>query len=191
VDDAAMWNAMFDLHLSLGEKVVRAVAVYLFLVVALRLVGKRELSQLNTLDFVVLLAVANAVQNGLIGADNTVTGAVVGAVVLFGVNSALAWVLFRNSRLQRLVEGTPTELIRDGVILQDALDREELTPEDLLVEIQSAGADTFDDVQSASLLPNGKVIVVQKVSNQSSVQYDDLKARLDHLTRLVEGLPTR
>jgi hypothetical protein len=78
-----MWNAMFDLQLSLGEKVIRAVVIYLFLVIALRLVGKRELTQLNTLDFVVLLAVANAVQNGLIGADNTVTGAVVGATTLF------------------------------------------------------------------------------------------------------------
>ena len=74
---------MFDLDLSLGEKVIRAVVIYLFLVIALRLVGKRELTQLNTLDFVVLLAVANAVQNGLIGADNSVTGAVVGATVLF------------------------------------------------------------------------------------------------------------
>lgn len=183
-----MWNAMFDLHVSLGEKVIRAVVIYLFLVIALRLVGKRELSQLNTLDFVVLLAVANAVQNGLIGADNSVTGAVAGAIVLFGVNSALAYVLFRSNRLQRLVEGSPTVLIRDGEILEDALQREELTSDDLLVEIQSAGADTFDDVQTASLLPNGKVVVVQKQANQSSAQYDDLKARLDRLTELVEGL---
>jgi uncharacterized membrane protein YcaP (DUF421 family) len=186
-----MWNAMFDLHLSLGEKIIRAVVIYLFLVVALRLVGKRELSQLNTLDFVVLLAVANAVQNGLIGADNSVTGAVVGAIVLFAVNSALAWVLFRNGRLQRLVEGTPTDLMRDGRILEHALEREELTRDDLLVEIQSAGADSFDDVSSAKLLPNGKVIVEQKEANQSSVQYDDLKARIDHLTELVEQLAAR
>src|SRR3954452_15459895 len=122
-----MWNAMFDLHLSLGEKLIRAVAIYLFLVIALRLVGKRELSQLNTLDFVVLLAVANAVQNGLIGADNSVTGAVLGASVLFAVNTALAWVVFRSRRLQGLLEGTPTLLIQDGQILEEALEREELS----------------------------------------------------------------
>jgi uncharacterized membrane protein YcaP (DUF421 family) len=186
-----MWNAMFDLHLSLGEKVIRAVVIYLFLVIALRLVGKRELTQLNTLDFVVLLAVANAVQNGLIGVDNSVTGAVAGATVLFVVNTALAWIVFRNRRLQRVVEGTPTVLIRDGQILEEELEREELTRDDLLVEIQSAGADTFDDVSTASLLPSGKVIVVQKEANQSSVQYDDLKARIDHLTGLVEELSSR
>jgi uncharacterized membrane protein YcaP (DUF421 family) len=186
-----MWNAMFDLHLSLGEKVIRAVIIYLFLVIALRLVGKRELAQLNTLDFVVLLAVANAVQNGLIGSDNSVTGAVVGATVLFAVNSALAYVLFRNSRLQKLVEGTPTELIRDGQILEKALKQQGLTHDDLLEEIQSAGADTFEDVRTAKLLPNGKVIVVPKDTNQASVQYDDLRARIDHLTGLVEQLAAR
>ena len=188
---ACMWTDIFDLHLSLGEKVVRAVIIYLFLVIAVRLVGKRELSQLNTLDFVVLLAVANAVQNGLIGADNSVTGAVLGATVLFVVNTALAWVVFRSRRLQVLVEGTPTLLIRDGQILEKALEREELSRDDLLVEIQSAGADSFEEVDTASLLPNGKVIVVQKKANQSSVQYDDLKARIDHLTELVEQLAVR
>ena len=182
---------MFDLHLSLGEKVIRAVVIYLFLVVALRVVGKRELSQLNTLDFVVLLAVANAVQNGLIGNDDSVTGAVVGAVVLFAVNSALAYAVFRSLRLRRLVEGTPTELIRDGRILEDALRQQQLTRDDLLQEIQSAGADTFDDVETARLLPNGKVVVVPKAQTQGSAQYDDLRARIDHLTGLVEELSRR
>ena len=179
---------LFDLHLSLGEKVVRAVLIYVFLVVALRLVGKRELTQLNTLDFVVLLAVANAVQNGLIGDDNSVTGALAGATVLFVVDGALAYVLYRNTRLQRVVEGTPTVLIEDGQVLEDALRREELTRDDLLVELQSAGAATLDDVRTASLLPSGKVIVVPKEPSQSSVQYDDLRARIDHLTALVESL---
>jgi len=182
---------MFDLHLSLGEKVIRAVAIYAFLVLALRIVGKRELAQLNTLDFVVLLAVANAVQNGLIGADNSVTGAVVGATVLFVVNSALAFAVFRNHRLRRLVEGTPTELIRDGTILEEALRQQGLTHDDLLEEVQSAGADTFDDVETARLLPNGKVVVIPKKTNQASVQYDDLRARIDHLTGLVEELSRR
>ena len=185
---ACMWNHIFDLHLSLGEKVVRAVIIYAFLVIALRLVGKRELSQLNTLDFVVLLAVANAVQNGLIGDDNSVTGAVVGATVLFIVDAVLAWVLFRQTRLQRLVEGTPTLLMDEGRVLEDALQREEMTREDLLVEIQSAGAATLDDVSTASLLPSGKVIVVPKEPSQSTLQYDDLRARIDHLTELVESL---
>ena len=182
---------MFDLHLSLGEKVIRAVVIYLFLVVMLRLVGKRELSQLNTLDFVVLLAVANAVQNGLIGNDDSVTGAVTGALVLFAVDGVLAFVLFRQVRLRQIVEGTPTILIDDGVVLEDALRQEELTREDLLAALQSSGATTFDDVDRASLQPSGKVVFRPKEPSQATQQYDDLRARLDHLTELVERLATR
>ena len=70
-----MWDSIFDLQLSVGEKVLRALLIYVFLIVALRIVGKRELGQANTLDLVVLLLVANAVQNGIIGNDITVTGA--------------------------------------------------------------------------------------------------------------------
>jgi len=187
----SMWNAMFDLHLSLGEKVIRAVVIYLFLVIALRLVGKRELTQLNTLDFVVLLAVANAVQNGLIGEDNSVTGAVVGASVLFLLASGLGWLLYRSGLLRRAVEGSPTLLVREGEVLDDALRSEEMTRDDLLVEIQAAGAATVDDVRTAWLLPSGKVMVVPKETNQASLQYDDLRARIDHLTTLVEQLSPR
>jgi uncharacterized membrane protein YcaP (DUF421 family) len=186
-----MWNAMFDLQLSLGEKVVRAVLVYLFLVIALRLVGKRELSQLNTLDFVVLLAVANAVQNGLIGDDNTVTGAIVGATALFAVNSLLAAAVYRSTRLQTVVEGTPTVLVEDGLVLDDALRSEEMSRDDLLVEVQSAGAATLDDVRRALLLPSGKVIVVPKETNQATEQYADLRDRIDELTQLVRQLSPR
>lgn len=179
---------MFDLHLSLGEKVIRAVVIYLFLVLMLRLVGKRELSQLNTLDFVVLLAVANAVQNGLIGPDDSVTGAIVGAAVLFVVDAALAFVVFRSRRAQQLIEGTATLIVRNGEALPAALKKEEISHDDLLVALQSAGAQTVEEVRMAWLEPSGKVVVVPKTHVQSSRQYDDLKERLDHLTELVEGL---
>jgi uncharacterized membrane protein YcaP (DUF421 family) len=81
-----MWQDIFDLQVSAGEKVLRAILIYLFLIAILRIVGKRELGQANTLDLVVLLLVANAVQNGIIGNDVSVTGAVIGAVTLFAIN---------------------------------------------------------------------------------------------------------
>jgi uncharacterized membrane protein YcaP (DUF421 family) len=185
---ASMWNQMFALHLSVGEKVLRAGIVYLFLVVALRLVGKRELSQLNTLDFIVLLAVSNAVQNGLIGNDNSVTGALVGATTLFVIDGTLAYLLFRAVRLRTVVEGTPTILIDHGAVIEKALRQEELTHEDLLAALQSSGATTFDEVERASLEPSGKVVFVPKSPSEATRQYDDLRQRLDHLTELVEQL---
>jgi uncharacterized membrane protein YcaP (DUF421 family) len=178
---------MFSLGAPLDEKVLRAILIYLFLVIALRIAGKRELAQLNTLDFVVLLAVANAVQNGLIGNDNSVTGAVVGAAVLFVVNGALAFLLFRKARLRRWVEGTPTMLIRDGRLDEAGLRREEMTHEELLTEVQQAGADTFAEVETAMLEPSGKVVVVPKRPDESTRQYQDLVRRIDELTALVQA----
>jgi hypothetical protein len=112
---------------SVVEKLVRPVLIYGFLVVALSLAGKREVAQLNSLDFIVLLAVANAVQNGIIGDDDSVTGGVLGASALFVFNGALAVVLFRRPKLRRLAEGTPRTLVSMGVVDHEALRKERLT----------------------------------------------------------------
>jgi uncharacterized membrane protein YcaP (DUF421 family) len=96
-----MWDSIFDLQLSVGEKVLRAVLIYVFLIVALRIVGKRELGQANTLDLVVLLLVANAVQNGIIGNDISVTGAVIGAVTLFAINELFNRAAYTSSFISR------------------------------------------------------------------------------------------
>src|ERR687897_2629099 len=106
-----MWHDILYVDVSVFEKCVRPVLIYGFRVVALRLAGKRELAQLNSLDFVVLLAVANAVQSGIIGDDDSVTGGVLGASALFILNGALAVMLFRRPDLRRLTEGTPRTLI--------------------------------------------------------------------------------
>src|SRR3954464_4054814 len=105
---------MFSLGLSVGEKVIRAALVYFFLIAALRLFGKREIGQQNTLDLLVLLLVANAVQNVIIGDDNSVTGALIGAVTLFGIDRASSWLVFRYAWAERLLEGPPPGLRRAG-----------------------------------------------------------------------------
>lgn len=180
-----MWSNMFALGAPVGEKILRALLIYLFLVIALRLAGKREMAQLSTVDFVVLLAVANAVQNGLIGDDVSVTGAVVGASVLFAVNAVVALLLFRAVRFRRLVEGTATTLIMDGVVDRRALRRERLSLDDLLDQVQGAGVDGFAEVHRASLEPSGKILVIPEKSSEPRRQYEELCRRLDELTELV------
>jgi uncharacterized membrane protein YcaP (DUF421 family) len=182
---SAMWSDLFHLGVPLGEKVLRALLVYVFLVVALRIAGKREMAQLSTIDFVVLLAVANAVQNGLIGDDISVTGAVVGASVLFAVNGAVAWMLYRLVRARRFIEGVPTLLVRDGVVDERALRHERISAEDLLAVVQAAGADSFADVDRAVLEPSGRIVVVPRRDQAVRQQYEDLCRRLDDLTALV------
>src|SRR2546423_7802534 len=109
-----MWHSMFHLGESISEKLLRDLFIYAFLLIALRVRGKRELGQSNTLDLLVLLLVANAVQNGIIGSDNSVTGAVLGATGLFAINAAFSQLAYRYDWADWLFEGTATELIKDG-----------------------------------------------------------------------------
>src|ERR1700682_2348175 len=100
-----MWRDMFVLGGPILEKILRPVIVYIFLIVGLRLSGKRELAQLNPFDLIVLLTLSNAVQNAIIGHDNTVTGGIIGAATLLIVNHLVVRYLYGHERLDRLVEG--------------------------------------------------------------------------------------
>src|SRR5512132_1763681 len=100
-----MWTDMFVLTLPWLEKILRPILVYLFLVVSLRLAGKRELAQLNPFDLVVLLTLSNTVQNAIIGNDNSVTGGIVGATTLLVVNYVVVRFLYSHEKLDRMVEG--------------------------------------------------------------------------------------
>src|SRR4051794_28740758 len=120
-DNAAMfiplWQNMFVLgRLELAEKILRPLVVYGFLIIALRLAGKRELAQLNPFDLVVLLTLSNTVQNAIIGNDNTVIGGIVGATTLLAANYVVVRFISRHERLERLIEGDPDVLIEDGRI---------------------------------------------------------------------------
>src|SRR5437773_10799153 len=97
-----MWNDMFVLGVPLIEKILRPIVVYLALVVALRVFGKRELAQLNPFDLVVLLSLSNTVQNAIIGNDNSLTGGLVGALALLAMNYLVVRFLFRHRRLDQV-----------------------------------------------------------------------------------------
>src|SRR5574337_1412229 len=111
-------------HVYLLEKIVRPVIVYLLLGVTLRLVGKRMLAQLNPFDFVVLLLLSNTVQNAIIGNDNSLAGGVFGAAVLLALNYVVVRFLFLHPKLDRLAEGKPIMLVRDGRMMRDRMRRE-------------------------------------------------------------------
>jgi uncharacterized membrane protein YcaP (DUF421 family) len=152
-----VWHSIFHLTVSVGEKVLRSVLIYVFLVVALRFAGKRELGQTNTLDLAVLLLVANAVQNGIIGNDLSVTGAIIGAVVLFGLNALVTRGVFEFPWLERMVEGTPTVLIENGKPVRRALNRERISLADLRAIARRQGFPNLAAVHSAILETNGTI----------------------------------
>src|SRR5271154_3519857 len=103
----SIWKDMFVMGLPLAEKILRPIVVYAFLVISLRLSGKRELVQLNPFDLVVLLTLSNTVQNAIIGDDNSVSGGIIGASSLLAVNYLVVRFLYGHSKLEQLVEGRP------------------------------------------------------------------------------------
>jgi len=157
-----VWHAVFHLQVTFGEKVLRSVLVYVFLVLALRLVGKRELGQANTLDLVVLLLVANAVQNGIIGNDVSVTGAVVGATTLFVLNEALNRTTYALPWAARVIEGEPTILIENGKPLGRALFRAGISLPELRAIARRQGYADLTEVHTAILETNGVISMFKR-----------------------------
>jgi uncharacterized membrane protein YcaP (DUF421 family) len=153
---------LFHLQVPWGEKVIRAVVVYAFLLLALRLFGRRELGQFTAFDLVVLLTLSNILQNAMIGNDSSLLGGLIGASVLLTANLALAYAVFRSRAFQRLVTGQPRILIRDGVVQKQALAVQRLTEQDLLAAVHNQGLEDFSRVHLAISEPNGTISVIPR-----------------------------
>ncbi|WP_433255307.1 DUF421 domain-containing protein [Streptosporangium sp. CA-135522] len=186
-----MWQHILVTGIPLAEKAVRTVAVYLALVILLRVIGKRDIAQLNTFDLVVMLLLSNVVQNAIIGPDDSVSGGVFGAAVLLAVNSAVVRAIASWPWLARLLEGAPVVLAHDGAYEDRALRRLGLPRADLDVAIKRQGGDRVEDVCMATLEPGGALLVKLRPEEESASVGDiaAIKARLDrierHLARLV------
>ena len=153
-----VWTDLFTIQVPVVEKVLRTVLVYAGLAVLLRLAGKRDLAQLNTFDLVVVLLLSNVVQNAIIGADNSLVGGLLGAVVLVAVNAVWVRVVNRRPMLTALFEGTPTTLVKDGKIVAD-VHRLGLRRADVAVALRRQGASSVKRVKKASLEPGGAIVV--------------------------------
>jgi len=184
----AMWGQIFALGAPLVEKMLRPIAVYVFLVAVLRIFGKRELAQLNPFDLVVLLSLSNTVQNAIIGNDNSLTGGLVGAFTLLAMNYVVVRFLFRHRRLDQLFEGKPNVLIADGKIVKHALAKELLTRGELLTVLHRQGFGSIKDVDRCVLEPGGTFFVQGKTPPTAELHHAELIKRLEELTAKVEAL---
>lgn len=185
---ARMWHDMFSLGVPLDEKILRPVLVYLFLVIALRIFGKRELAQLNPFDLVVLLSLSNTVQNAIIGDDNSLLGGLIGALSLLAMNYLVVRFLFRHRRLDQIFEGKPTTLIENGCMVRSALAKELLTRSELMTVLHRQGFDSISEVDRCVLEPGGTFYIQRKMPPQDQIQHDavmkavtELNAKLDRL----------
>jgi uncharacterized membrane protein YcaP (DUF421 family) len=186
--DAKLFHDMFALGVPLAEKILRPVIVYAFLIAGLRLSGKRELAQLNPLDFVVLLTISNTVQNAIIGDDNSITGGVIGAATLLFVNYWVVRYFYSHQRLDEIVEGDADMLIQNGVVQLGRLKAELITPNELLSAAHRQGFASLDEIDRAILEPGGGISFFPKKPTAEAARYQEVLARLDRLTAEVGAL---
>jgi uncharacterized membrane protein YcaP (DUF421 family) len=182
------WKDMFVLGLPLLEKILRPVIVYAFLVVSLRLSGKRELVQLNPFDLVVLLTLSNTVQNAIIGDDNSVTGGIIGASSLLAINYLVVRFLYGHRKLDQLVEGKADVLIEGGKLHAERLKKELITTSQLEAAARKQGFESLREVDKCVLEPGGTLTFVGKKPDPEDMRHQELVGRLEKLMEEVGRL---
>src|SRR4051794_2675192 len=176
-------SELFTMGIPLSEKVIRTVAVYAGLIALLRVGGKRDLAQLNSFDLVVLLLLSNVVQNAIIGNDDSLSGGLIGAVVLIVVNGLVNRAARRNDTAVAIFEGTETELIRDGHLHDEAIRHLGLREADVRVALLRQGASELNEVSRAVLEPGGSIVVTLRPGAENATKADlaTLEEKLDRL----------
>lgn len=143
-----------------SEKVLRSVVVYLFLLIAFRFTGKRQVGQLTPFDLILLLIISNVVQNAVIGNDNSLGGGLLGAVTILLLNYLVVEIAFRFKIFRRLMAGEPTLLVHNGKIFKDRMVREKITMQDLDAALRKSGVASVEKVRYAVLEENGQISVI-------------------------------
>jgi uncharacterized membrane protein YcaP (DUF421 family) len=210
MEENAMWLAFFDENwitffnddiyknivfigtpdniVSLLEKIIRPVLVYIFLVVALRIFGKRELAQLNPFDLIVLLTLSNTLQNAIIGADNSISGGMIGAVTLLSFNYVVVRFLFKHRRLDQIVAGKPSNLIHKGRVNRKEMAKELITESELLAIVHRQGFGKLDDIDTCVLDENGTFYVEAKDPPEHIKRHNEILQKIEELNKQINEL---
>jgi uncharacterized membrane protein YcaP (DUF421 family) len=152
---------------SLPEVAFRTGIVYLFLVVAIRVSGKREVGQMSVLELVVILIISDAVQNSMIGENLSLWGGMVAVVTLLTLDFVLRTMSLRSPRLRKTLQGEPRLLIRDGRLLEKALREEGLSQDEVEVAVRARGIERIDQVALAVLETNGSISVIPREAGKA------------------------
>jgi uncharacterized membrane protein YcaP (DUF421 family) len=182
------WKDMFVMGLPLAEKILRPIIVYAFLVVSLRLSGKRELVQLNPFDLVVLLTLSNTVQNAIIGDDNSVLGGIIGASSLLATNYLVVRFLYDHRKLDQLVEGRADVLIEGGKVRTQHLKKELITMAQLEAAARKQGFASLSEVEQCVLEPGGTLTFLGTKPSGEDVRHQELLRKLDRLSQEITQL---
>lgn len=144
------------------DVLLRTSAVYLFLVVGLRLAGKREMGQMTVFDLAVILVLANAVQNAMVGPDTSLAGGLVAAATLLVLNHLMSWLRYQFRPIARWLGGVPTLIIADGRYVAENLRKEGITEEDIATALREHGVERVEQVHQANLEVDGSISVIPR-----------------------------
>ena len=180
-----MWKDMFVLAVPVLEKILRPVIVYIFLVLMLRLSGKRELVQLNPFDLVVLLTLSNTVQNAIIGEDNTVTGGLLGATSLLAINYLVVRFLYNHWKIDQWVEGRADVLMEQGKVRPQRLRKELITMAQLEAAARKQGFGSLAEVDQCILEPGGTLSFIGKKPDIDDTRHRELLSHFETLRKEI------
>jgi len=192
VDSEMMLNQlstdMFVPGIPVVEKVIRSVVVYGFLIVLLRVAGKRTLAQLTSFDLVVLLLLSNTVQNAIIGNDNSLLGGLLGAVVLIVANYVVVRILYKHRRADRAIEGSSSVLVHHGKLVEGNMKHQLITSLELERAARKQGISSLADVRVARLEAGGVLTFELESPTEHERHLADLITRLERIENLLERL---
>lgn len=154
---------------------LRTAAIYLFMVIALRVFGKKELSQLNTTDVILILLISNSVQNAMVGNNSSLYGGLVAATVLFSINFILKKLMFKYQKFNKLISEKPEVLIHNGNLEFKTLSRLNITSEELREAMREHGIEHFKDVKLSMLEIDGNISIITGDSNLRQTHYKRIK----------------
>jgi len=152
------------------ETAGRTAAVYIVILLGLRVLGKRHVAQLSLVDLVLILLISNAVQNAMVGPDTSLLGGIVAAVTLLILSYGFTWVLYRFRPMEKLFEPNPLLLVHNGKVIQKNLDAEKITREELERAIREHGVEDIKEVKIAVIETDGTVSVIQKTPDEKRIE---------------------
>ncbi|HEY7898309.1 MAG TPA: YetF domain-containing protein [Gemmatimonadaceae bacterium] len=179
---------MFVSGIPVGEKVIRSVVVYGFLILLLRVAGKRTLAQLTSFDLVVLLLLSNTVQNAIIGNDNSLVGGLLGAVVLIAANYIVVRLLYKHRRADRAIEGSSSVLMHHGKFLDANMKHQLITNIELERAARKQGIAHLSDIRVARLEAGGVLTFELESPTQQERHLSELIGRLERIENMLERL---
>ncbi len=170
------WPKVLFPGLPWAEMIVRPFLVYLFLLGAFRLSGKRELGQATLFDFLIILLISNVVQNAMVGGDNSVLGSFAGVATLLVLSFVLNRATANSRKTRQLLEGMPTLLIYHGEVLDSQMKRESVSKNDLFMSLRKQGIASVSDVRYAILELDGSISVIQNSAGHPESREDCVTA---------------